>query len=144
MRSRMVINGIILFLAVGLLAYLGLHVRAATAANAVVVLKTGGMTCSSCSGKINSALRGIKGVAVIEVDIEGGWVVVGYDAKLVVPEALAEKVNSAGFASGIYRILTPEQFKQIVGRDIGRQAGPNSGCCSGKGGCSSGKQGKQS
>lgn len=145
MRSRVINNGILLFLAVVLLTYLGLHVRVATAANAVAVLKTVGMTCGSCSSTINSALESVRGVAVIEVDIEGGWVVVGYDSALVEPETLAGEINSAGFASGIYRILTPEQFKQITGRDIGKQAGRNSGCCGGKGGgCSSGKQGKQS
>lgn len=125
-------------LAVGLLAYLGLHVKIASAANSVAVLKTTGMTCGSCSSKIVMALQGVKGVAVTEVDVDGGWVIVGYDKETVKPEALVAKVNGAGFASGINRILTPGQFKQITGREIGKNAASTSGCC-GKSGCGSGK-----
>jgi hypothetical protein len=37
--------------------------------------------------------------------------------------------------------LTPEQFKQATGRDIGKKAEPGSGCCGSKGdGCNSGKK----
>jgi hypothetical protein len=78
-------------------------------------------------------------VAATEVDVKGGWVVVGYDTKTVKPEILAEKVNSAGFASGVYKILTPEQFRQITGREIGQKAASSPGCC-GQGGCGSKKQ----
>lgn len=140
MRSRKMLNVIMVVLAVGLLAYLGFRVRIASAADAVVVLKTSGMTCGSCSDRIAALLQEVKGVAATEVDVEGGWVVVGYDTKSVKPEVLAEKVNVAGFASGIHRILTPEQFKQLTGREIGKKAAANSGCCGGKGGCGAGKQ----
>lgn len=127
--------------AVTLLSLLALYVRVGATADSVAVLRTTGMTCSSCSSKITAALQEVKGVAVTEVDVGGGWVVVGYDTKTVKPETLAEKVNDAGFASGIHQILTLEQFKQITGREIGIKAARNSGCCGGKGGgCNSGKQ----
>lgn len=122
-----------------LLVLLAFHVRAGATADSVAVLKTTGMTCGSCSSKIAAALQTVNGVAVTEVDIEGGWVVVGYDTKTVKPETLVEKVTGAGFVSGIHKVLTPEQFKQITGRDIGKKAASTSGCC-GKGGCGSGKQ----
>ena len=132
--------GAVLFLSV-----LALYVRVGSTADSVAVLKTGGMTCGSCSSKITDALQNVKGVAVTEVDVEGGWVVVGYDTKAVKPETLAEKVNASGFVSAVHQILTPEQFKQITGRDIGKNAASTSGCCGGKGGgCGTGKQKKQS
>ncbi|NTW98793.1 MAG: heavy-metal-associated domain-containing protein [Geobacteraceae bacterium] len=140
MRTK-VLNIAMIVVAVTLLTLLAFYVRVGATADSVAVLRTAGMTCSSCSSKITAALQEVKGVAVTEVDVEGGWVVVGYDTKRVKPETLAEKVNGTGFVSGVHQILTPEQFKQITGRDIGKKAPSASGCCGGKGGgCGSGKQ----
>jgi len=140
-KSSNALNAAMVVVAVALLSLLAFYVRIGATADSVAVLRTAGMTCSSCSSTITAALQDVKGVAVTEVDIEGGWVVVGYDTKTVRPETLAEKVNGAGFVSGVHRILTPEQFKQITGREIGKKAAGSSGCCGGKGGgCNSGKQ----
>jgi mercuric ion binding protein len=140
MRAK-VLNIAMVVGAVALLTLLAFYVRIGATADSVAVLRTTGMTCGSCSSKITEALQGVKGVAVTEVDVEGGWVVVGYDTKMVKPETLAEKVNGTGFVSGLYQILTPEQFKQLTGRDIGKKTASSSGCCGGKGGgCGSGKQ----
>ena len=125
--------------AIALLVLLAFYVRVGVTADSVAVLKTKGMTCGGCSGKITTALQSVAGVAVTEVDVERGWVVVGYDAKRVKPETLVEQVNNAGFVSYINQVLTPEQFRQITGRDIGKNAASSPGCC-GKGGCGSGKQ----
>lgn len=136
-----VLNIAMVVVAATLLTLMAFYVRVGATADAVAVLRTTGMTCGSCSSKITEALQSVKGVAVAEVDVEGGWVVVGYDTTAVTPEALAGKVNGTGFASGVYRILTPEEFKQITGRDIGKKTASNSGCCGGKGGgCGAGKQ----
>jgi copper chaperone CopZ len=99
------------------------------------------MTCGSCSHKITAALEAQKGVAIIEVDVEDGWVVVAYDTTSVQPRVLAEKVTGTGFNSNVHLVLTPEQFKQTTGREIGMNTKPGSGCCGGKGGgCGPGKQ----
>ncbi|MFZ4859143.1 MAG: heavy-metal-associated domain-containing protein [Desulfuromonadaceae bacterium] len=144
MKTKFVIISMVVG-AVVLLSVLALFVRVGSSADSVAVLKTAGMTCGSCSSIITAALQDVKGVAVAEVDVEGGWVVVGYDTKAVKPETLAEKVNTSGFVSAVHRILTPEQFKQITGRDIGGKAASTAGCCGGKGGgCGSVKQEKQS
>jgi periplasmic mercuric ion binding protein len=127
------INIFLILVTVALLVLFGFYVRIGATADAVVVLKTAGMNCSSCAGKITNALETQKGVAATEVDLDGGWVIAGYDSKQVKPESLAEKVSGTGFASRIQAVLTPEQFRQITGRDIGRQA-KKSGCCGGKGG----------
>jgi copper chaperone CopZ len=120
---------------------LAFYVRVGATADSVAVLKTTGMTCGSCSSKITKALETLKGVAVTEVDVEGGWVVVGYDTKTVKPDALAALVSNTGFGSNVHMVLTPEQFKQVTGRDIGAKAIRSSGCCGSKGvGCGSDKK----
>lgn len=136
MKNR-IINALILVAAVTLLSVLAFYVRIGATADSVAILKTAGMTCGSCSSKITKALEAIQGVAVTEVDVEGGWVIVGYDTKTVKPEALAEKVRTAGFDSRVQEVLTPEQFRQVTGRNIGKNASPSGGC----GGCCANKQG---
>lgn len=141
MKNR-IVNVVILVSAVTLLSVLAFYVRVGATADSIAVLKTTGMTCGSCSSKITKALETLKGVAVTEVDVEGGWVIVGYDTKTVKPETLAETVNGTGFVSGVHQVLTPEQFKQITGRDIGNNASTSGGCggCGSKGGCGTKKQ----
>ena len=135
------INILIFAAIVTFLSVLAFFVSVGTTADSVAVLKTDGMTCGSCSSKITKALETLKGVAVTEVDVEGGWVIVGYDTKTVKPDALAAQVSSTGFGSNVHVVLTPEQFKEITGRDIGAKTAPTSGCCGGKGGgCGSNKK----
>lgn len=131
MKFNNSINSIIITIAVVFLVTLAFYVRTGATADSVAVLKTSGMTCGSCSSKISAVLDKLKGVAVTEVDVEGGWVVVGYDTKAVTPWILAEKVSSTGFGSKVHQVLTPEQFKEITGRDIGKKASSSGGC----GGC---------
>lgn len=139
--SSNLLNIAMVVAAVALLSLLAFYVRIGSTADSVAVLKTDGMTCSSCSSIITAALQKVKGVAVTEVDVEGGWVVVGYDTKTVTPETLAREVNGAGFVSGVHQILTPDQFREVSGRDIGKDAARSTGCCGSKGGgCNSGKK----
>lgn len=139
MNEKRISISLLCIAAVTLLVVLASRVRVGATADAVAVLRTAGMTCSSCSVKIARALESQKGVAATEVDVEGGWVVVGYDKKTVQPESLAAKVNGAGFASSVQLVLTPAQFKQATGRDIGGKAAAGSGCCGKGGGCGANK-----
>jgi len=134
MNIKRLSTSLLVIATIAVLAVLALRVRIAATADSVAVLKTNGMTCGSCSSKITKALESLKGVAAAEVDVEGGWVVVGYDTKAVKPEQLAEKVSGSGFGSTVNQVLTPEQFRQITGRNVGQNAAPSSGCCGGKGG----------
>jgi mercuric ion binding protein len=134
--ANRIINVTLLAAVATLLSVLAFHVRIGATADSVAVLKTAGMTCGSCSGKITKTLEALHGVAVTEVDVEGGWVVVGYDTKAVKPEVLAEKIGSAGFGSNVHRVLTPEQFKQLTGRDICRNVTSSGNC-----GCGGAKDG---
>ena len=140
--AKRITTSLLVIIAITLLVVFAFRVRIGATADSIAVLKTTGMTCGSCSSKITKALEALQGVAVTEVDVEGGWVVVGYDTKTVKPQVLAEKVSSAGFGSNVHQVLTPEQFKQITGRDIGKNATPSGGCggCGTKGGgCGSNK-----
>lgn len=141
MKFSSIINSIIITVAAVFLVTLAFHVKTGATADSIAVLKTTGMTCGSCSSRITSALETQNGVAVTEVDVEGGWVVVGYDTKTVKPESLVEKVHGAGFVSNVHQVLTPEQFKKMTGRDIGKNASPSGGCggCGTNGGCGSNK-----
>jgi copper chaperone CopZ len=142
MISKKISTSLLVIGVITVLVVLAFRIRVGATADSVAVLRTTGMTCGSCSSKITQALETLKGVAVTEVDVEGGWVVVGYDTKTVKPEALAAQVSNTGFGSNVHMVLTPEQFKQVTGRDIGTKAAPNSGCCGGKGGgCGSNKNG---
>lgn len=134
MSAKKISTSLLVITVITLLVVLAFRIRVGATADSIAVLKTAGMTCGSCSSKITKALESLKGVAVTEVDIEGGWVIVGYDTKTVKPEALAEKVNGTGFGSNVHVVLTPEQFKQVTGRDIGQKAASSGGC----GGCGSG------
>ncbi len=141
MKFKYLINGGLIIIVITFLVTLAFKVTAGATANSVAVLKTSGMTCDSCSSKIADALRTQKGVAVTEVDVEGGWVIVGYDTNTVTPETLAQKVAGTGYNSNVHIVLTPEQFKQATGRFIGKNAEPGAGCCGNKGGgCNSGKK----
>ena len=140
MNTKILTTLLLVIAAITVLVVFALRVGGGAIADSVAVLQTKGMTCGSCSSKITKALETLKGVAVTEVDVNGGWVIVGYDTKSVKPGALAEKVTGAGFDSKVHVILTPEQFKQITGRDIGAKAAQLSGCCGGNGGCGTKKQ----
>lgn len=139
MKTKLV-SGLIVATVVVLLSLLACYVRVGATADSVAVLRTTGMTCGSCSTVITEELQKVTGVAATEVDVEGGWVLVSYDTKAVNPELLAAKVKEAGFASAVQQVLSPEQFRQIAGHDIGKK-GAASGCCGGKGGgCNAGKK----
>lgn len=129
-----ILNTSLVLLAVVILVVFACYVRVGATADSVVVLRTSGMTCQSCVKKITTALQSEKGVAAAEVDLAGGVVVAGYDSKQVAPERLAKTVAATGFQSQVANVLTPGQFRAIVGRDVGAKAGGGCGGC-GPGGC---------
>lgn len=63
----------------------------------LALLQTKGMTCSSCSQKINASLAQQSGVANVAIDLPTGVVEVYFDAHRTTPFALAERVSSLGF-----------------------------------------------
>jgi copper chaperone CopZ len=102
--------------------------------DSVVVLKTLGMTCGSCAGKIEAALKAKPGVAEVMVDVDAAQVRIAYDAKVISPEVLAETVTTAGFRSGIVQNLSTEEYRKLTGQDLStkkpaKKSGCGGSCC---------------
>lgn len=129
-----ILNTALILAAVVVLVVFACYVRVGATADSVAVMRTTGMTCSSCVKKITTVLQAEKGVAATEVDLAGGYVIAGYDSKQVAPERLAQAVQSTGFSSKVVEVLTPAQFKAVAGRDLGALAQGGCGGC-GSGGC---------
>lgn len=120
---------VILALAVGAGVVFALNKPvSAVAADAVAVLKSQGVTCGSCAGKIEKALKEKHGVASVEVDVDAGRVVVAYDSKVVKPEILAETVTGLGYGSSIMQAMSADQYRATTGRDLPVQAAKAGGC----------------
>lgn len=99
--------------------------------DSVVVLKSLGVTCGSCAGKIEKALNGKPGVGTVAVDVDSGQVIVSYDAKVARPESLAETVTAAGFGSSILQNFSMEQYQALTGRSVSAVAQAKTGGCGG-------------
>ncbi|MBU5637889.1 heavy-metal-associated domain-containing protein [Geomonas sp. Red69] len=127
-----ILNSALVLAVVTVLAVFAFYVRVGATADQVVVLRTSGMTCGACVKKITEALQSQRGVAAAEVDLESGLVVAGYDSKQTAPEKLAQAVQKSGFPSQVAQVVTPQQFRSAVGRDIGGKA-PVGGCYGSRG-----------
>lgn len=128
-----ILNSALVLVVVTVLAVFAFYVRVGATADRVVVLRTSGMTCGSCVQKITQALQSQRGVAATEVDLDNGLVLAGYDSKQTEPENLAQAVRKSGFASQVAQVITPQQFRSVVGRDLGGK--PAAGGCCGSRGC---------
>ena len=131
-----IINIVLVAAAILLLGLLAVYVRIKPTADSVAVLRTAGMTCGDCGSNIEKALQAEKGVAAVEVDVEGGRVVVGYDSRKTGPEALVTTVTGAGYRSRVAGLLSVDQFRTLTGRNPGEGVARKTGC---GGGCGIGK-----
>lgn len=133
MERKKLANVLLVVVALVVVAVFAFSVRLEAAADAVVVLKTSGMTCGSCAGRIEKALKARPGVASVEVDLDAGQVMVGYDSKLAEPGKLAAGVTEIGYGSSILQTMTAEEYRTMTGRDMRvRAAKGGCGCCDNK------------
>lgn len=135
MASRRWINGTLILVACLVVSVFAFSVRIEASPDAVAVLQTHGMTCGSCAARIEKALKMQGGVASVQVDVDAGRVVIGYDSKRVRPETIAERVTGTGYGSSLLQVLTPEQYKAMTGRNIAVSkagSGCGGGCCGAK------------
>ena len=124
------LNTCLLLIVVVVLGVFACYVRIGATADAVLVLKTSGMSCGQCASRVTSALQAVQGVAATEVDLAKGLVMAGYDSRRVAPEKLARQVTAEGYDSKIQSVLTLEQYKKMSGHDICTQSA-SGGCCCG-------------
>ncbi|MGC9671180.1 heavy metal translocating P-type ATPase [Planosporangium sp. 12N6] len=71
----------------------------ATATTVSRTLEIGGMTCASCVGRVERALKRVEGVELAEVNLATEVATVTYDPARVPVEALTEAVGKAGYTA---------------------------------------------
>jgi len=124
-------NLILILVAITVLAAFAFSVRNGEHPDSVVVLKTLGMTCASCSGKITKVLHAQQGVTSAEVDVPGGRVTVWYDSKQSGPERLAQSVTAIGYGNSILMNRPADEFRAMTGRSGSAMARAGGGGCGG-------------
>ena len=63
----------------------------------IVALGIEGMTCGSCRHRVEHAMREVRGVLDVCVDLAGGTAFVRYEPSRTSPEVLAQAVRGAGY-----------------------------------------------
>ncbi|MEV1286156.1 heavy metal translocating P-type ATPase [Micromonospora sp. NPDC049679] len=81
----------------------------ATATTLSRTLEVGGMTCASCVGRVEKALKRVEGVAVAEVNLATEVATVTYDPARTTVEALIDAVGKAGYTA------TPRRERDTTG-----------------------------
>jgi len=135
LRKRNVINMLLILAATVVVGVFAFSVRLEASANSVAILRAQGMTCGSCASRIEQVLKEVKGVASVQVNVDGEQVVVGYDANQVQPETIAERVTGSGYGSSIIQVVTPDQYASMTGKSMAavrKGGGCGSGCCGSK------------
>lgn len=61
------------------------------------IIKVFGMKCGGCVGSVTSALKGLPGVAEVDVYLEGSQARVIFDGAIVGERALRAAIAEAGF-----------------------------------------------
>jgi copper chaperone CopZ len=115
-----------------MLVTLAFFVRTGGTADRVGVFKTDGITCDGCVAEIEKALKAKKGIASMEVDIQGGRVIVGYDSMKIEPAEIAGAIAGSGYRDKVSQVMSMERFRAITGREPENRMHATVGC----GGCS--------
>jgi Cu+-exporting ATPase len=82
-----------------------------------VRLAISGMTCASCSGRIEAALRKTEGVASAQVNLATEVATVAYTPGTTSPQALIERVRTSGY-DAVIAATTAEQQAEEAQREI--------------------------
>jgi len=115
-----VVNTVSLLTVIALLVTGAMFVRIRPTADSVAVLSATGISCGGCGSAIERALQAKKGVAAVEVDVNGGRVIVGFDSKMIGPAGISSTVASLGYRNSVADCRSAEQFRKLTGRDPGK------------------------
>lgn len=74
---------------------------AAASANAEVKMNIEGMTCSSCAGRVETALNAVAGVDMAAVNLALENAVIRYDPASITPEDIVKVVQEAGYGAAM-------------------------------------------
>lgn len=75
--------------------------QSAVTADRRASLRVDGMTCASCSVTVRVAATKLDGIALVEVDVEGGAATVSFDSTKVTAEQIAAAISEAGYAATV-------------------------------------------
>jgi len=89
-------------------------VHASVSGNTAVVLAIEGMDCAACAKGLEGSLAGMDGVHKAVVEFEQGKAIVQYDASVVQPEALVNRVTENGFHARISEHLKGEENELLL------------------------------
>lgn len=70
-------------------------------------LAVSGMTCGSCSSRVERTLSAELGVSAVRVDLPGARAWVVYDATATAPDLLAAAVTTAGYPATVSQNAVP-------------------------------------
>ncbi len=74
-------------------------------------IKVNNLSCGACVSKIQSALGGVNGLGVVDVNITRGEARVEYDASKITPEAIAAKISAAGYPAELLREQSAGEYQ---------------------------------
>ncbi len=129
MRKRNVVNIALLLTAIALLVAGAMFVRIRPIADRVVVLSTAGMTCEKCGSVLERGLSAEKGVAGVEIDLNGRRVIVAYDSKATRPSVISSTVGCLGYRNSVADCLSVEQYRKLTGKVPGLNGQAGCGVC---------------
>jgi len=130
LRKDKAINVGLAVVVIVLLVGFSFSVRIRPVADSVALLKRAAIADVGRNADLIKHLQSEKGIASVEADMTGDFLVVGYDSKSVKPEVIVSTVTALGHQYGVAKILTVEQFKAMTGRDPAANARRtcNGGC----------------
>jgi copper chaperone CopZ len=73
---------------------------AARAASATAVVPVKGMSCGSCVGHVNEALKKLDGVKSVDTNLDEARTTVVYDPAKLKPERIVKAIAAAGYEPG--------------------------------------------
>lgn len=127
MKKENAFNFILALAIVLLLGAVAFSVRIRPTSDWVAVVKAEGIGSSSSVAHLERALQSQKGVAAVEINNYEGWVVVGYDSKVLELERIASAIAEMGYAVRAAEAVSIDRFRAMTGRVPGTEFG-SAGC----------------
>ncbi len=78
-------------------AYKTAHEKVVKAEGTQLAFHVKGMTCGSCSEKVNKAIQEVEGVVASAVDYQTGEVRIAYDGRKTTEKTLTEALKKTGY-----------------------------------------------
>lgn len=99
-----------------------------------------GMSCGSCAGKIDKALKGVDGVQDVKVSVEGGsaTIILAANTKTSA-DNLVNAVTEAGYKASVKKFEAKTVKKEVKMEKVTEKE-KEEGCCGAEGSCETDKK----